>query len=341
MAAYEEELLTEEERAAFAEDEGSDTAGAANAGGEGQSDATAADATTDADDAVATGDDTTPDDDAAGANGEDTTPAGDDTQPAAAEGEEASAQPEPDPEPKPAPQEAAAPPAPDVDMEQVENVLGAYEDKRKGILDKFDDGEMTREEFQSQMTALDDERVEATVNKRMVEDQQRKEEARWNSAVGAYLDQYPDIKGNQELLQRFDQHVRQVTADPDFAHLTYAQQLAHAHAQWAVKAQALGVEGVPDVKVAPKKKAEQAQKKPDPKPDPKPQQRAADEAPTNDGLGDAPQTLARAPASEITGGSDDKFAALRQMEKNATPDEYEAAVARLSPDERDQYSSMA
>lgn len=326
MADYDDELLTEEERTALEGDEGADTgadddaadsgwnANAANADDGDVADGEASDSEDDGEQAGA--------DDAGAEEGDD----------AASSDEEAATAGEDDP---PAPQQQEAPaPAADVDMQQVQSVLDGYEEKRKELLDKFDDGDVTREEFQTQLDALENERTDAQVEKRMYERQMQEEDRRWQSAVGDYLNKYPDLRDNQELLQRYDQHVRSVTEDPDFAHLSFEQQLAHAHAQFAVKAQALGIEGVPDIRVAPKQQQPAKTKK-------QPAKKAEPEAPANEGLGEAPTTLARAPASEITGGSDDKFAVLKQMEKTAAPDEYEAAVAKLSPEERDEYSSMA
>ena len=228
-----------------------------------------------------------------------------------------------DPAPEPDPQ-----PAPDVDLAAITKTLGTYKDDRKALLDEFNNGDLTDDEFESKLDELDDAVASARVQKHEFDRYEQQQETRWEGAVADHMAKYPEFGADKGAMEAFDRIVRQVTVDPDYARMSFAEQLDNAHAMLEVKAQRTGMKGVPPLKATGAK----------PVPN-KPQQQQR-KAPEGDDLSEPPRTLARAPASEIT-SNDDEFSTLREIESKGTPDQFEAAMAAMSPEQRDRYSSMS
>lgn len=295
---YDDEMLTEEERAALEvdgddagtldEEEPQGTPPAAKAEGE-----------------EAEGDDEEEADDAD--LGEEEEEA--DEEPAAAAVEE-----------EPEPEAEALPPAPNINVAKVNEVLNGYKDRRKELLEEFNNGDLTDEEFEQQIDTLEETVADARFAARQVQAYEAQAGQQWDKAVDGYFERYPEFKASEATMNAFDGIVRAVTADPDYASLSFTEQLEQAHAMLEVKAKGLKMKGVPKLKVAAKAKPGRT-------------------VPEGDDLSEPPRTLAKAPSSEIT-SNDDEFAALRALEE-AGGEPFEKAMARMSPEDRDRFSSMA
>ncbi|RBO54658.1 hypothetical protein DSD19_04585 [Rhodovulum sp. BSW8] len=192
------------------------------------------------------------------------------------------------------------------------------------IVEDYDNADLTKEEYtQQRAQLLKDQRQVAgdmAVTRHKIEQDTRD----WNDATGAYRKAYPDLWAGGNVTQGFDRMVRFVTGSEAYADMTYAQQLEEAHRLLQHEAGRTKLEGVPEIKEKKHRRRQQV--------DP-----AAD--PTGKELHTPPTTLARVSASDITDADDGKYAALERVMRTGTPEEQEAALAKLSPDERDAFSS--
>lgn len=244
----------------------------------------------------------------------------------------AQAAPEPAPqaaEPEPAPQPQQRGPDPRALVDNLAPQIAAFETQRGELLDKFEDGDLTRDDLQ---TALDELNAQADPLKAQVavaENAAAQDETSWNGAVGDYLTAHPGLKGSDEVLQAFDNAVRYVTGNDNFAHMSYEEQLARAHAQIEFEAEATGLKGVP-----PSAKANA------PTPEPTPAPKAEAQKPQGPDMRTPPPTLAHAPASDISELKDSPFASLQSLIETGDSDAIEAAYSRLTPAQRDEFSSM-
>lgn len=306
------ELLTDEERASLAAEEGEEIDGSASLTGEDSQDwidsgwGAASNQADDADDA-----DEPDNEDAEAAKAADDTPSPEDkAEPVTGE--------------IPSEKRERAP----VDTSQYDQQIEELRQQEAALFDKYDDGDLSRDEFQQQKAEIaakaDDVVEQRAIAKKQISD----ETAQWDGAVADYFKQYEGLK-DDKVISAFDAEVRAVTSNPAFASKSFADQLAIAHKRLVTTAEDMGLEGVPEIKG--REKAAAAN------PGPK----AKEPQKGDEGLGKPPQTLARVPASDMNDAGDSKYAALeRLVNSGAEPEEIEQALQQLTPRERDQFSSM-
>lgn len=215
-----------------------------------------------------------------------------------------------------------------VDLTAYDQRLQEFRSKEKELFDQYDDGDLSREEFESQRQELAQQETEIIEQRAIAKQQQADESNRWNSAVNDYFKEYAGLK-DDKIISAFDAEVRAVTSNPVLANKSFSEQLEIAHKRLLTTAGDYGLKDVPQLKGQ--------------EPDPAPQQQQA-QTPARDVRGDdlrnAPPTLARVPASDMTDAGDSQYAALQRIIDNGSPEEAEAAMAQLSPEERDRFASM-
>lgn len=222
--------------------------------------------------------------------------------------------------------DATAPKAPERSSTSFDAPIKELDAQKDQLFDDYENGDLSSEEYKAKVKEIDqqantlrDQRAASVAQEQAVDNQ-------WNAAVSNHLDAYPDLKANDAFLNAYDAEVRHVTASPAYADKSFAQQLAIAHKRVWNEADDLGLEGFP----APKG----ASANPQPKP-------AAKDTSTKSGIGDIPNSLAKVPAADMNGDDDGEFAALNRLVETGSPEEVEAALAKLSPEERDRFSSAA
>lgn len=252
---------------------------------------------------------------------------GDDTLAAAQQDEAAQQQPAPEPAAQETQQQQEQQPAPQVDMSDFDTAISEKEQAAKDLLSQYDDGDLSREEYEEKAAALKAEETELIENRAIAKQQRAQDEQQWNSAVSSYFNDYSGLKADK-VISAFDAEVRAVTSNPALAEKSYKEQLAIAHKRLVASAEDMGLEGVPSIKSA------------EPKEEPAKQQQKRDVR--GDELHTPAKTLAQMPAAEITDDGDNQYASLQRYmdDENVSPDDKEAALARLSPEDRDRFSSM-
>ena len=242
------------------------------------------------------------------------------------EGEpEAQAAAESEPEDKPEPRAEARPPAEVPDTTGLSEKIAAIEADRDKLMDQFEDGDLTRDEYKSKLSDLAKDEREAVKALAVAEAKQKVIEDAFYDEVRAYAQVYPDLLDpNGSHIEHFDRHVLAVTGSNAYAHMSYRQMLEAAHTLYVAEAQVLGNEAVP-MKGAAKAEA--------PKPEaPKAEKRKRPEPPI---------TLAKVPAAAPVQVADGKFSALQQrLDAAETAEEIERIMMSLSPDEAEAFASM-
>lgn len=254
---------------------------------------------------------------------------------------------EPQPEEVAEPEEEAAAPetegdkanhqqqsvAPDLQekMDEYDTQLAEIKAERADLKTKLLDGDIGDDEWSQALEALDEKSSAIIAEKAVTRHALEQDANNWKDACNAYLKEHPGLKESDDVLKAFDAAVRYVTGSAASQNMTFAQQLQRAHAQLEFDAQYSGLAGVP-----PTAKAKTAPQ-PKPKPATKPTQKAE---PKGEDMRTPPPTLANVPASDISGKNDSPFASLQALIEKGNPDEIEAAYMKLSPEQRDQFSSM-
>lgn len=189
------------------------------------------------------------------------------------------------------------------------------EGKLDALAQQFEDGEITTAEFLKQQrlvqTDMNNLQMQAFRTELSQETTQARAEQTWYGEVERFLNQNPEIGKSQLRLQSYDAVLRQVTGDEANASLSAQEQLAKARDLWAEE---LGITLKPA--------------EPDPKKDPKPTKSAQDR-PATPSLNDVPAAQAQAL-------DDGKFAHLDRL-ADSDPVAFEDALAKMTPELRDQY----
>lgn len=200
------------------------------------------------------------------------------------------------------------------DPGDVESRLNAFKEQRVELRRKRDDGEITYEEYDAQMDALDEQRqefrekvIKADLARDLAEQQARNE---WNKAVGVFLDAHPQYRQNELMHKTMDRLVRELGAQEENQQLSGAEILEKAHG--------MIVEGF-GLQEAPKPKAGKDGGKP----------------PARKPL-EVPPTLGRLPASDQTETENTRWTKLDRLAE-VDPERYEAELAKLSDAYRDTY----
>lgn len=219
------------------------------------------------------------------------------------------------------PTEAAA--APTVDLNAINTQLDEIKSSRNELLQQYDDGDLTADEYAAKLSEMDDQADHLKRDLFVAQDQINKSAEDWNSTVKGYVKEFPGLAAT-ETVEAFDRAVRSQAAM--FPNLGNRELLERAHDTLINFAADLGLQDVP---------VRQA-KGPDPKPATKAEQNAAQPNP----MREPPKTLASASASDISGGNDSPLAALEALVESGDSDAIEAALMKLPPEQRDEFSSM-
>lgn len=260
------------------------------------------------------------------AEGEDAGEEGSDESEPAAEAA-AKAEPEDQPEPEPEPRAEARPPESLPDTAGLTEKLSAIEADREKLMEQFEDGDLTRDEYKAKLADLAKGEREAVKALAVAEAQQQAIADAFYGEVRAYAQAYPELLDpNGPHIEHFDRHVRAVTGSDAYAHMSYRQMLEAAHTLYEAEAKVLGNEAVPMKGAAPAKaEAPKAEA-------PKPEKRKRPEPPI---------TLAKVPAAAPVQVADGKFNALQQrLDAAETAEEIERIMMSLSPEEAEAFASM-
>lgn len=204
-----------------------------------------------------------------------------------------------------------------IDVAASNTRLEAIAAEKDALETKLDDGELTTKEFRK---AIDDLNKEGNDLSNAVASQTASDKAvsdAWYKDVNAFLGKHPDLKANDTRLRSFDEVVRRVTSDAQYAELSNRKQLAMAHDLWKRDM------GIVDPAPANKKGDESA---PTPKPKPKPAK-------------ELPPTLHNVPAADVNDADDGKYSFLDGLLNAGKVIEYENALAKLSDADQDEYLS--
>lgn len=206
-----------------------------------------------------------------------------------------------------------------------EELKAKYDDiqnRVKALADKFEEGELTTNEYNTQLQALFDERGELKwlerkdeLNRESVEQQI---ERQWQADVKAFAERHPEIYASEEDFKALDILVQSITKAKAEQGLRYGEaDLERAYRIWADE------RGIAPPKPASENpKQEQAAQQ-----QPKQQQKALD----------IPPTLAKVPAAAPEDTDDGKFAALDRL-ADSDPQKYQETIARMSAEEYDAYT---
>lgn len=199
------------------------------------------------------------------------------------------------------------------DPGDTEEKLKAIADSKEKLIEEFDDGELTAKEYQIELDKLakqerDIERVVDRANlARDMEEQRARNE--WLDTVNTFLEDHDEYRKFPMRHRALDAAVRELAAVEENASLSGAEILEKAHDQIVEQ---FGI-----------------QKQPKPK-DEGDKKRAGRKI-------DAPPSLARVPASDLTEtGDSTRWSKLdRLMETD--PERYEAEMGKLSDADREAY----
>lgn len=214
--------------------------------------------------------------------------------------------------------------SPDIDALNAQ--IEALDAAKEAAFDEWEEGNLSRDEYLAKLKEIDTTAKEAISQRAVAEDQGQKIYEAFIKTAKGYFGEYPDL-ATQDHAEAYDRHVRNVTANPAYQHMTHRQMLEAAHKLYAAEAEVLGVD-VP----APKGKAKPAatpQAKTEPAPARKPLP------------GDkAPVTLRNVPNAANVSVSDGKYSSLAQRLENAGPEEYERILGSMSVEEAEAFASM-
>jgi hypothetical protein len=207
--------------------------------------------------------------------------------------------------------------APKVDMEQVKADLDKIGLERDDLWTKFDDGEISQDDFKAQLTAIDKREIAVEASSKAFEliDTSATEAAdkTWFDAVGGYMDKFPELRTDAHIAG-FDASLRAVeTSQPN---LSDSEKIATAHRNYGAYAHSIGT----PLTQAPSAPGKASNKLPDPGPRP-----------------DLPPTLAKTPAADIQSQNDGRFAQIDRLTESGDVYASEASVAAMSPAEYDKY----
>jgi len=308
---YEGLGLSADEIAALSEPDGDTTATQGDL--EASAAAPAAKTTTDTED-----DDAAAGEDKDGADAGATAAAGDASaateQPAAAEATPPAAA-EPTPAPSPAPQQAPilVAQAPEDADAKLADIASQKADLRK----KYDDGEITFDEYEAKKDTLNDQKSEIELAVREANLAQKlelqRQQNQWNADCDAFMDKHKELyagEANAPVFADLNAAIKAIAVMPSSASLTGPQILDRAHRA------VMAARGTPVVDEA--------------KPDPKPAPRKEVPKPA------LPPDLGKMPSATGNDPGEGKWASLDRLQES-DPNAYTAALEKMSPAERELY----
>lgn len=201
-----------------------------------------------------------------------------------------------------------------------------YEDKVKEIADgkqklaeRFEDGDMTTRDYQTELDKLNKQErdLELEVYKANLAKEMREQQElnAWQATVNAFLDEHTAYRENDLMYKTLDVAVKDIAQKAQDAgeNVSGREILNRAHAQIQ---ESFGLSTQQETQ-----QGQQEQQPEKPKKGAKPQ---------------APPTLGKLPAADVTETENSKYAALdKLMEQD--PERYEAELAKMSDEERDRY----
>lgn len=210
------------------------------------------------------------------------------------------------------------------DMASITQKVKEIEAEESDLIAKYEDGDLDDDEFRTKIADIRSRYGDAVADQKIAARQVEDFNAQWGGAVNAYRENNPGIWDDKATLTAFDAEVRAITGSGSFDHLSFQKQLELAHRRLASSADLLGL------KVPPLNGAS------------KPSETASRKAPEGEDLGGAPRTLKDVPQSDMDPGQGGEFAELdRLVQTESDPDVIEAALAKLTPEQRERYASMA
>lgn len=195
--------------------------------------------------------------------------------------------------------------------------LAGITKQKQDLANKFDDGELTSREYLDQVDALNkhERKIEGDLQKAQIASEMAQQQAHnaFLAEVANFTNNTP-YKESEMAWNMLDSAVRKVSTVPENANLTGRQILEKAH-QEVLKDPIMAL-------------AFNQQKPPVKQSDKPTHQSAPSKKP------DAPITLAHVPAAESTEAGEGRFAVIDRI---IDPDERAAAVAKMSPADRNAY----
>lgn len=200
--------------------------------------------------------------------------------------------------------------------EDAESRLKELSDQKVELADKFDNGDITAKEYQTQLDALNKEEraIERAVEKAKLaaEMRQQQEVNVWLSQVREFTTvHHPEYSQSRTRWIALDTFVKEIGSKPENASLSGPEILRMAHEQV-----------VADLGEAPG------------------QSQAKGSRPLKGSKAQPPKTLAKVPAADNTGIEDSRWAALDRL-RETDPLAHEEKLMKLSEAERDEYLSRA
>lgn len=206
-------------------------------------------------------------------------------------------------------------PKPLIKADVPENLQAQLDDiarQRGDLRTRFNDGDLTTEEYENQLDALNDQRDDLRWAQRKAnlsqETTRAQMEAKWETAVESFMPNHPEISSNQTRFNAFNAIVMELTAPiVEAGGQPGKEQLEQALKQWR---EDLGIE-------------------------------TTGKPATTETTGKVRKTvpsLANVPAASSVETDDGKYADLDRL-ADRDPEAYEAAIAKMSESEWEAYSN--
>jgi len=212
-------------------------------------------------------------------------------------------------------------------MQDFDARLTEIKSQADALQDAWDNGDVSDTDYRTQLAANAKAEALAEVERDQYEKMKAADDKRWNDSVTAYKGANPDLWSDDKTRAAFNQIVGDVTSNPLYAKLTYAQQIERAHARLMEDAPLMGLTNVPPMRRPGTPGALAAQQKQE-------VEASTRARPT------PPATLARLPASDMTSPNDGRFAQLdRVVNEGRDALQSERILSRMSPEELEAYGA--
>ncbi|WP_417261676.1 hypothetical protein [Celeribacter sp.] len=210
-------------------------------------------------------------------------------------------------------------------MKELETTISDGQKRLSEIMDKFEDGDMSREEYQKEVSEVSKvvAKAEAQLEteSETVSNQREAVVQNWHKRVSAFHEKHPVLITDTHL-PHWDALLKSINSNPSYATMPFQKRIDMAAAMYEASHKSRTGE---DLGLISPTKA-------DPKPDPAPK---AEEKPKEKEIGtpnteprEAPQTLANITGDAASTADDSAFAAIDA----ANPLEAEKMFSRLSPE---------
>jgi hypothetical protein len=204
-----------------------------------------------------------------------------------------------------------APIHPATPQEDFQAKLDVIQAQKQGLIDQFDNGDITAKEYQNSLDALarEERAIERAQDRAEYEIENKKKEDlnAWASMCASFLEENDIYKTNPRLYKAFDAEVRDLANDPKTAGWSGQKFLQEAHKN--IKE----AFNIPDKEGADSKTT----KTPRPRPE-------------------LPPNLAKVPAADFQDVKGGRFAGLDRL-ATSDPIAYEEALDKMTPADRDAY----